>query len=85
MSRRRQKENRAQNPIIPRTGPDGAAHGEAAGQSRAEQVGTPTGWYAQKTTFPLDLQNIRSIDLNVSSEARTHEILCKLMEKHNER
>ena len=49
---------RIQNPDISRTGWDGAAHGGAAGRGGNGQDGTPTGWFAQKTTNILTLQTI---------------------------
>ena len=70
---------RIQNPDIPWAGRVGAAHGGAAGRGRAGQDGTPTDRFAQETTVPRTPKASNTPVLNVSSEARTKEILCKSM------
>ena len=76
---------RIQNPDTLRAGRIGAAHGEAARWGGAGKDGTLSGRSGQKTTHPLALQRIEDTVLDVSSEARTKEILCKPMEEQNPR
>ena len=76
---------RVQNLDIPQSSRGGAAHGGAAGRGGAGQDGTPTGRFAQETTDSLPPKASRTNVLNVISEARRNEILCKPIEEHNER
>ena len=55
------------------------------GRGGAGQDGTPTSRFDQETTVPLTLKGIESNCLNVSSEARTNEILCKPKGEQNPR
>ena len=75
---------RVRTPDISPPGRGGAAHSEAAGRYEARQDGTP-GRFAQETTAPRAPQGIEDNWLNVFSEARTNEILCKPMEEHDNR
>ena len=71
---------RIQNSDIPRAGLRGAAHGEAAGRSGAGQDRMPTSRFSQDTTTPFAHKASmasKTIVLNIFSEARTKEILCK--------
>ena len=72
--------SRIQNPDIPRAGWGWAAHCGAVGQD-----GTPTGRLAQETPIPLAPRASKTTVLDVYSDARTNEILCKTVEEHNDR
>ena len=62
-----------------------AVHGGAAGRSGAGQDGMPTGRFVQEKAVPLAIQLAKACKaskttfLDVSSEARTNEFLCKPM------
>ena len=66
---------------VPRAGRVGAAHDGAARRGGAGQDGTPTDLFAQETTVLRISKASSTRVLNVFSEARTSEILCKPMEE----
>ena len=76
---------RIPNPDILRAGRFGAAHGGAARAGGAGQHGTPSGRSGQGTTLSVALQRVKRTFLDVSSEARTNEILFKPTEERNQR
>ena len=76
---------RIQNPDIPRAGRGGVAHGGPARSGWAGREGTSTVRLAPATSVPGAHQGTKATVLNVSSEARTKEFLCKPVEKQNPR
>ena len=78
---------RSQNPALPRAGRGRAARSGAAGRSGAGQEGCRRVGLPRRQQSHL-LSRIskapQTAVLNVFSEARTSEILCKPVEEHNE-
>ena len=76
---------RIQNPDIPRAERFGAAQSRAAGRGGTRQDRTPRVGSPRTQPSLLPPKASKTIVLNVSSEARTKESLCKPKEEHNER
>ena len=72
---------RIQNPDIPRADRFWAAPSGAAGRGEDGQDRTPTGRFAKGLIVPLATRASNTIVLNVFSQARTNEILCKPQEE----
>ena len=75
---------RTQNPDIPRAGPGGAAHGDAAGKGGA---GLDAGGSVRPGNNPTFLfpKASKTNVLSVFPEARTHDFLCKPLGDHDGR
>ena len=72
-----------QKPGIPRGSRGGVTHGGGAGRGGWGRVERQAGF--QETTVPLAPEDSTATVLEVAPEARTSEILCKLVQEQNPR